>query len=116
VVGAKARARRATARVANRIGLRVPDRSAYDEFMLGFHHYLKGNTEFQRDWRCETTAFAPGATWISFTDGVAHAVLSGQYALEQTVIVPYRAMVQPDRAPVAVLERLAGQPLTSGSR
>jgi hypothetical protein len=98
-------------RAARLIGLRVPDRSPYDTFMLGFHHYLKGNEEFQKTGRSHTIDFLPGESWIAFTDQVAHAVLSGQYALEQTCIVPYEAMVLPDRSPVAVLERLAGRPL-----
>jgi len=30
-----------------------------------------------------------------FTDSVPHAALSGQYALEQTFIIPVKAMVEP---------------------
>lgn len=95
------------------VGLRVPDRSAYDEFMLRFHHYLKTNEEFQRTGQRHTAAFPSGSTWISFTDLVAHKALSGQYAMEQTCIVPYQAMLQPELAPISVLERLAGRPLVS---
>jgi hypothetical protein len=43
---------------------------------------------------------------------VSHAVLEGQYALEQTFIISRAAMVRPELAPVAILERLAGYPLT----
>jgi hypothetical protein len=39
-------------------------------------------------------------------------VLSGQYALEQTFIVARESLALPERAPIAVLERLAGAPLT----
>lgn len=95
------------------VGLRVPDRSAYDEFMLRFHHYLKTNEEFQRTGQRQTAAFPPGSTWISFTDLVAHKALSGQYAMEQTCIVPYRGMLLPELAPVSVLQRIAGRPLVS---
>lgn len=106
-----AKAQRVAARVARKIGARVPERSAYDLFMLRFHHYLKSHAEFQRTGQRKTLAFPPGATWISFTDQIAHAVLSGQYAMEQTCIVPLHAMTLPEQAPVAVLERLAGRPL-----
>ncbi len=111
VTGLGAKAKRAAAQVARKVGLRFPDRSAYDQFMLNFHHYLKSNAEFQESGTRKTVAFRPGATWISFTDQVAHAVLSGQYALEQTCIIPYHAMTLPELSPVAVLERLAGRPL-----
>jgi hypothetical protein len=39
-------------------------------------------------------------------------VLGGQYALEQTFLVDPGAMVTPDSAPVAVLEKMAGARLT----
>jgi hypothetical protein len=57
--------------------------------------------------------FPPGASWITFTDQVAHKALSGQYALEQTCIVPFGAMLQPEHAPLTVLERIAGARLTA---
>ncbi len=95
------------------VGLRVPNRSAYDDFMLRFHHFLKTNEEFQRTGQRQTAAFPPSSTWISFTDLIAHKALSGQYAMEQTCIVPYQAMLLPELAPVSVLERIAGRPLVS---
>lgn len=52
------------------------------------------------------------STWIAFTDGVPHAALSGQYAIEQTYMVPLDALVAPDAAPVRVLEKLCGKNLT----
>jgi len=58
----------------------VAGRSAYDEFMLRFHDYLKENSAFQHQ-KHETVTFPPLATWLVFTDGVPHAALSGQSAL-----------------------------------
>jgi len=43
-----------------------------------------------------------------YTDMVPHAVLCGQYALEQTFLVSPEAMVAPQHAPLTVLEELAG--------
>ena len=103
--------RRGILGMGHRMGLKVPDRSAYDEFMLRFHNYLKSDQTFQADGQRYTAAFPPGASWITFTDQVAHRALSGQYALEQTCIVPFAAMLEPEFAPVAVLERIAGTPL-----
>ncbi len=52
-------------------------------------------------------------SWLVFTDGVPHAVLSGQSALEQTFIVPMPALLAPDKAPLRVLESLCGRPLAA---
>lgn len=93
------------------VGIKSPDRSSYDEFMLRFHDYLKENSEFQEKYPKDRTEFPPRATWMVFTDGVAHAALSGQYALEQTYIIPIDAMLLPEKSPLRVLELLAGQPL-----
>jgi hypothetical protein len=101
---------RGIARALNLPGAR---RSAYDQFMHECHNAMKEDTEFQRSAPQQHWEFPPNATWIVLTDCVSHAVLSGQYALEQTFIISRRAMVRPDIAPVAILERLAGYPLTN---
>jgi hypothetical protein len=93
-------------------GLKAVDHSAYDRFMLRFHDFLKENKDFQKICPKVRLEFPPGCTWICYTDSVPHAVLSGRYALEQTVIIPLTSMVTPDKAPIRVLERLAGKPLS----
>jgi hypothetical protein len=92
--------------------LPVTERSPYDEFMLHFHDWLKENSRFQSGVGKTRLAFPPQATWLVFTDGVPHAALSGQFALEQTFIIPTAALVAPDYAPVRVLEKLCGGPLS----
>ena len=37
---------------------------------------------------------------------VSHSVLSGQFALEQTIIVDKEDLVLPDKAPINILKRL----------
>jgi hypothetical protein len=86
-------------------------RSPYDDWMLRFHHFLKANKEFQETCSRSEWEFPPQSTWLVFTDMVSHAVLSGQFALEQTFIVSKDALVLPEKAPVRVLERIAGCPL-----
>jgi hypothetical protein len=93
------------------VGLKVIERSAYDKFMLRFHDYLKENADFQANTKKIHIAFPPMATWMCYTDSVPHAVLSGQYALEQTFIIPVRALVSPEKSPIRVLEKMAGRPL-----
>jgi hypothetical protein len=90
------------------IGTLVPalKRSPYDEFMLRFHNYLKENTGFQQKCPKQQWEFPPGSSWMVYTDMVSHAVLSGQFALEQTLIVAKDAMVVPEKSPYGVLSRL----------
>jgi 3-deoxy-D-manno-octulosonic acid hydroxylase-like protein len=95
--------------------LRLPRarRSPYDRFMHLCHNAMKADAQFQTASPKRRWEFPPDSSWIVFTDCVSHAVLEGQYALEQTFIVSRDAMVEPLRAPVAILERLAGHLLTN---
>jgi len=88
-------------------------RSPYDQFMHECHNAMKEDAEFQRSAPKQQWEFPPNSTWIVLTDCVSHAVLSGQYALEQTFIISRSAMVRPEIAPAAILERLAGYSLTN---
>jgi len=97
--------------LARMLGLAEGKRSAYDRFMLRFHDYLKESASFQAGCRKIRSEFPPLATWLVFTDGVPHAVLSGQFALEQTFIIPASALVAPRHAPIRVLEELCGRSL-----
>lgn len=99
-------------RMGRWLGLRQR-RTPYDRFMLRFHDYLKENADFQATCPKIRLEFPPLSTWLVLTDGVAHAVLSGQYALEQTVLIPQDALVAPQHAPYRILERLASRSLIS---
>src|SRR5579872_414777 len=93
------------------IGIRGMGRTPYDMFMLRFHDYLKENVEFQERAPKSRVDFPPLSTWLVYTDGVAHAAMSGRYALEQTLLIPADALVSLDYAPFRVLESIAGCPL-----
>jgi len=82
-------------------------RSPYDEFMTRFHNYLKENLGFQQKCPKQHWEFPPGSSWMVYTDMVSHAVLSGQFALEQTLIVSREVMVMPEKSPYGVLAKLA---------
>jgi len=86
-------------------------RPPYDDWMLRFHHFLKANLEFQNTCSRTRWEFPPRSAWLVFTDTVSHAVLSGQFALEQTFIVSKNALVLPEKAPVRILERISGRPM-----
>src|SRR5215471_294888 len=104
---------RLLASVASKLGLPVPDRSRYDEFMLYLHDWLKENGDFQKNAASREISFPPGCCWMVYTDGVPHAVMSGQYALEQTYIVPAQALVSPQAAPVNVLQSATGKQMVN---
>ena len=86
-------------------------RTEYDHLMLGLHDRAKADLAYQRDCPQEVARFAPGTTWICFSDQVMHAAVSGQYMLEQTIHLPQAALYEPARAPLAILERLTGRAL-----
>jgi hypothetical protein len=90
-------------------------RTPYDEFMLGLHHYLKENQLFQETAPCRFKTFVPGSAWLAFTDGVSYAELRGQFALEHTFLVPVASLVDPDRAPLRLLEKICGVQLAGSA-
>jgi hypothetical protein len=96
-----------------KLGFRGAGRTPYDMFMLRFHDYLKENVEFQELCPKVRLEFPALATWLAFTDGVAHAATSGQYAIEQTFLIPPKVLVAPQHAPCKILENIAGCPLVA---
>jgi hypothetical protein len=79
--------------------------------MVQLHNAMKEDEQFQLLCATERIQFAPGSSWMVYTDTAPHAVLAGQFALEQTILVDPEAMVSPDSAPLAVLEKIAGASL-----
>jgi hypothetical protein len=108
-------AARAGKQVAQATGLAklVPQwkRTPYDDYMMRLHNAMKENAAFQQNCAKEYVQFAPGSSWMVYTETVPHAVLAGQYAMEQTFLVDPAAMVTPESAPVRVLEKMAGAAL-----
>ncbi|MDE3047082.1 MAG: Kdo hydroxylase family protein [Verrucomicrobiota bacterium] len=105
------RALRKAKQLVHKAGIKIALRSPYDHFMLQMHNFLKENREFQEKCHKDRWEFPPLSCWAVFTDQVSHAALSCQYALEQTFIVPQKALLCPDKSPVCVLERLSGRNL-----
>lgn len=102
---------RMTKKLAHEVGLPVVLRSPYDRFMLNLHNFLKENEEFQNNCHKDYWEFPPGCCWAVYTDQVSHAATAGQYALEQTLIIPHDTLVLPDVSPLKTLERLSGRVL-----
>jgi hypothetical protein len=86
-------------------------RSAYDALMLQLHDSMKADHDFQERSPQTAVDFPAGSTWLTFTDQVPHAAMSGQYQLEQTFLLPVSAMIDERRSPLRILERLKGRRL-----
>ena len=86
-------------------------RSEYDHLMLNLHDAMKADLDYQKNAPQQTIPFPPGSVWVCFSDQTSHAVMSGQFMLEQTFFLPVRAMVRPDCAPLGILSRLKGHAL-----
>jgi hypothetical protein len=86
-------------------------RSEYDHLMLQLHDAMKSDLDYLQDAHQVTMPFAPGAVWVCFSDQTSHAVMSGQYMLEQTFHLPADAQYDPASSPLAILTRLTGRTL-----
>ncbi|MDA7417503.1 Kdo hydroxylase family protein [Xenophilus arseniciresistens] len=86
-------------------------RSEYDHLMLQLHDGMKSDLDYQARAPQETMAFPAGSTWVCFSDQTSHAVMSGQYMMEQTLYLPPGQEYDPKASPLAILQRLTGRPL-----
>jgi hypothetical protein len=86
-------------------------RSEYDHLMLQLHDRVKADLAYQREAPQLAVDFAPGTTWIVFSDQVLHAAMGGQYMMEQTLYLDPDRQHQPSLSPLKVLERLTNRAL-----
>ena len=93
------------------LGITKRRRTGYDHLMLQLHDRAKADLEFQRSSPQQRVDFAPGTTWVCFSDQVLHAAMGGQHMMEQTFYLDAGDLADPSSAPLAVLERLTGRPL-----
>ena len=92
-------------------GITKRRRTEYDHVMLQLHDRAKADAGFQRDSPQARVAFAPGTTWVVFSDQVPHAAMGGQHMLEQTFYLDVANQQQPQTSPRSTLERLLGREL-----
>lgn len=86
-------------------------RSEYDHMMLQLHDCMKADLDYQQDAEQLRMPFPPGSVWVCFSDQTSHAVMSGQYMLEQTLHLPPAQQYDPGSSPLAILSRLTGHAL-----
>ena len=95
----------------HRLGIAKRRRTDYDHVMLRLHDRAKADAAFQRDSPQRAIDFAPGTTWVVYSDQVLHAAMGGQHMFEQTFYLDAEHLQDPQRAPLRTLERLLGRPL-----
>ena len=86
-------------------------RTEYDHLMLQLHDRAKADAAFQSDSPQARADFAPGTTWVVFSDQVLHAAMGGQHMMEQTFYLDVDNQQRPATSPLRVLERLLELPL-----
>lgn len=94
-----------------RLGITKARRSDYDHYMGQLHDLGKADMDYQRHSPQLTFEFPAGASWVVFSDQVLHAVMAGQFMLEQTFYLDPEHLVTPANGPLAILEGLAGRSL-----
>ena len=99
------------ARLLHAVGITKSLRSEYDHLMLQLHDAMKADQEYQRTGPQTEIPFAPGSTWVCYSDQAAHAVKSGQYLLETTFHLLPQHQYNVSASPLGILTRLTGRQL-----
>lgn len=100
-----------SARLMNYLGITKSLRTEYDHYMNQLHDLSKADLVYQRESPQQSIAFPPGSTWIVYSDQVLHAVMSGQYMMEQTFYLEPEHLLAPATSPLRVLENMLRRPL-----
>jgi len=88
------------------LGVTKSLRSEYDHIMIGLHDAMKSDMQYQKKSSQITMPFKPGTVWICFSDQASHAVMSGQYMMEQTFYLPVSKQYNPEKSPLSILSKL----------
>lgn len=92
-------------------GITKRRRTEYDHVMLQLHDRAKADLDFQRGGPQAKIDFAPGTTWVVYSDQVLHAAMGGQHMMEQTFYLDVESLQQQATSPLRTLERLLNRPL-----
>jgi len=93
------------------VGITKRRRTEYDHMMLQLHDRAKADAAFQSGSPQARVDFAPGTTWVVFSDQVLHAAMGGQHMMEQTFYLAPEHQHRPEASPLGILERLTGRTL-----
>ena len=110
-LGAIGRPLAGSAWLMHKAGITKRRRTEYDHVMLQLHDRAKADLGFQQSGPQARVDFAPGTTWVVYSDQVLHAAMGGQHMLEQTFLLDVEHLRQPETSPLRTLERLLHRPL-----
>lgn len=99
------------AKLMQTLGITKSLRSEYDHLMLQLHDAMKSDEAYQKHAPQVSFDFAPGSTWVVFSDQASHAAMSGQFMLEHTLQLAPSKQYHPEASPLAILTRLQGHAL-----
>lgn len=86
-------------------------RSEYDHLMLQLHDAMKADLDYQKTSPQVTMPFPAGSVWVCFSDQTSHAVMSGQFMMEQTLHLAPSVQYDQEASPLAILTRMTGRTL-----
>jgi 3-deoxy-D-manno-octulosonic-acid transferase len=92
------------ARLLNALHVTKSLRSEYDHLMLQLHDGMKSDLDYQQSAQQVTMPFAAGSVWVCFSDQASHAVMSGQFMMEQTLHLAADKQYDPAASPLAILD------------
>ena len=99
------------AKVLNKLKITKSLRSEYDHLMLQLHDKMKSDLDYQKNSDQITMPFPSSSVWVCFSDQASHAVMSGQYMMEQTYNLPVQSQYDPNTSPLARLQKLTNRTL-----
>lgn len=88
--------------------------SSYEAFMKKLYKVMRKDREFSGKGAKKVLEFAPGSSWLMFTDQISNAAFSEGEAFEQSFVIPHYRLLFPESTPVCLLERMAKHSLISG--
>lgn len=83
-------------------------KTKYDQYVAALRTLGIHDKEYQQTAPRKIMEFPAGSSWIAITDLVLHGAVSGQHSLDQTFYLPARAMNDPSRSSLRILERMTG--------
>ena len=94
------------------LGVTKSLRSEYDHIMIGLHDAMKSDMQYQKKSPQIIMPFKSGTVWICFSDQASHAVMKGQYMMEQIFHLPVSKQYDPKRSPLEILRSITNKKLT----
>lgn len=101
------------AKLLQLLGITKTLRGEYDHTMLHLHDLVKADADYQLNAPQMTFEFPANSSWIVYSDQVLHAVLSGQYMMEQTLYLPKDKLYYPEASPQKVIEQILNRNIST---